>query len=407
MINSEKKLNVPTTYYLTEFHCKISIKGVEFFPQNINLAEIRENIFNLVPTLELEFDDDGIFIEKFPLEEGDEIYIELSKSDKREIIISNTFELVSYVVGNNDGDKIRVCTIKLVALLKNETLYHPIKTLSYKNKSSVDVLKEVAGRCGLDINSKATSSDNMTWLQVNQSFLDFIKYVLKRSYKSNDSLVAFIDRKSRFNITSLLISSKKNSPIKCYFDPFKAVTNDADEGDRVKLYFNDFDIQDIAGYANKTGAYGISFSVYDLDKVESQTIFSDKIKLSKYNERQKDRIGESAVSLDTFILNTKNVHRNYYLAQVQNELLQKDLFKINLNLYINPSDSVNLMDVLDVTFPSMTEESIINEMISGKYMVIGIVHQISKGGIYRMVLSLSRSGFNKSSFQNTYESEEI
>lgn len=405
MAVSEKKINTQSSYYLTEFFCRISIKGVDFFPQNITTLHVRENIFTLVPTLELDFQDDGLFTEKFPLEEGDDIKLELSRSDKKESTLSMTFSLLSYSVTNADGDRIRISNISLIGWMKSEKLFNPSQTRSFRNKSSVEVLKSIGSECGFNVVSKVNTSDNMTWLQIGANNFTFIDQVLSKSYRSDDVLLCAVNRGGTFTVTSLATEVKKGSPIKCVFDPSKALANVDSEKDTKKvLYFNDFEIRDIAGYSNLTGGYGASFTVYDFDKAKEIVENGNSPFLSRFNEKRVDKVKEHSVSLDAYVQDNRNVHQNYFRAKVQNWQLVKDFFKVSIFVHVNPSNSINLFDVVEVIFPSFTEATAVNEVLSGKYMVGGIVHQASSGGLYRMGLVLYRSGFNESSYQTSYSS---
>lgn len=399
---SQKKVNSSNSYYLTEFNCRITIKGVELLPQNIEVAHIRESFFDLTPSIDLIFKDNGLFTERYILEEGDEIKIDLSKSDKTQSIVSMTFELLSYNISNSDGDKIRISEVSVVGIVKSNSLFHPVKSRSFKNKSSVEVLKQVASENGFSVNSKINSSDSMTWLQVNQNDFEFIRDTVNRSFRPSDMPICVIDRNSRFLITSLQTEAKKTTSIKCFFDPVKALSNEPDTSQKKRLFFNDFEVFNIAGYSNRQGGYGIEYSTFNFTKFQSKTINQDKIFLSKYNDKKVTSTKEVSVSKGNFILNTKNVHQNYYEALVQNEFLSRDFFKVSLVIHINPSEDVNLFDIVDVVFPSFTEEDAVNEPLSGKYIVGAVTHQISKTGIYRVALSLIRSGFNESSFSDKY-----
>jgi hypothetical protein len=47
----------------------------------------------------------------------------------------------------------------------------------------------------------------------------------------------------------------------------------------------------------------------------------------------------------------------------------------------------------------------VNQPQSGEYIIGTIVHQVSKGGMYRMSLALFRNGINQSAYQKESEIE--
>ena len=67
-----------------------------------------------------------------------------------------------------------------------------------------------------------------------------------------------------------------------------------------------------------------------------------------------------------------------------------------MELYVNPTDRVKLMDIIKITIPSVISNDDINEVHSGKWLVGGITHALSIGGAYKRVLVLFRNGFNSS-----------
>lgn len=388
--------------YLNEFYCKISINEVEFLPQNIEVLHIKESIFNIVPTLELVFRDDGTFLELFPLQENDEIKVSLSRTNEKDLNIAASFSLQNYNVSNLDGDSQRMCLISLTGLLKIDNLYHPALTKSFKNKSSIDVLKSIATDCGLTSVVRISTSDLMNWLQLNQSNLSFMSEVTENAFKSDDVPLMGITRDKEMIVTSIGTESKRSEIAKCFFDPIQALNTGLDDKQKKAVYFNNYDIVDIAGYANKMGGYGMEYSQYDLTDNKVFTLGQKAHKFSEYLDKDKDNNKNPSENFGAYIYNQDNVHRNMFQAKAQNYYFIREFFKVGLVLHVNPINKVKLFDVLDVQFPSFGAEKKNGEMLSGKYLVGSIFHQASKAGFYRVALTLYRNGFNGSSYLKNY-----
>ena len=200
---NEKKNDLDSSYFLSEFYCKLSIKGVEILPQNITVINIRESIFDLIPLLDLSFIDDGTFVEKYPLEDGDVISVELARSDLTGVPISMNFILQDFSIDNKDGDNAQLVDISLTGIMKNQEMFAPVKTRSFSNKTSVDVIRTIASECGFEPVIKITTSDSMVWRQITQSNFTMIKDTMKRAFKSEDAILTGITRNRQFIITSL------------------------------------------------------------------------------------------------------------------------------------------------------------------------------------------------------------
>lgn len=401
-MNNAKKSTVDTGGYLNEFYCKISINEVEFLPQNIEVLHIKESIFNVVPTLELVFRDDGTFLELFPLQENDEIKVNLSRTNEKDLNISTSFSLQNYNVSNLDGDSQRMCLISLTGFLKLDNFYHPAISKYFKNKSSVDVLKNIATDCGLTSVVRISTSDVMNWMQINQSNFSFMDEVIDGAFKSDDLPLIGITRDKEFIITSLGTESKRTNIAKCFFDPVQALNTNLDDKQKKNVYFNNYDLANIAGFANKMGGYGMSFSQYDLTNNKSFSVGQKAHQFSEYLDKDKTNSKNPSENFGAYVYDQDNVHRNMFQAKAQNYYFAREFFKEGLVLYINPINKVKLFDVLDVQFPSFGAEKKNGEVLSGKYLVGAIFHQASKAGFYRVALTLYRNGFNGSSYLKNY-----
>lgn len=399
MPTSSKKSTQDSSYFLTEFYCKLSIKNVEILPQNILQISIRESIFDLVPTLELSILDNGVFVESYPLEDCDSIKIQLGQSNLKTPVINMEFELQDFNISNVDGDNIHIVQINLTAIVKNKNMFLPLQTRSFSSKSSLDVLKSIASESGFTPIVKTSTSDVMTWRQIQQNNYQMVYETMKRAYKPDDAILTGITRNKDFIITSLMTELKNKSAKKTLYDPLQAISlsNEKSKDKKEIIYFNNFSMSNVSGFVNKSIGYGLGYSVYNFDEVENKTIYSTFHPLTKYSFKNKDNTIKIVKNNRLYFLNNKTMHRNYVDAINQNEFYTKDFFKNCCLLYVNPNENINLFDKLDITFPSFENKNGVNQPQSGQWIVGTILHEASKEGYYRMTLGLFRNGINQSS----------
>lgn len=401
---NQKQNDIDSSYFLNDFYCKIKIKKVELLPQNVVVMNIRESIFDLVPVLEMTFLDNGIFTEKFPLEDEDVINIELAKNDKSDTPINITFSLQDFVVNNRDGDNLNLVNVSITAIMKTTGLFYPVKTRSFANKSSVDVLKNLASEIGCNPVARINTSDSMVWRQINQNNYNMIFETMKRAFKTEDAILTGVTRGKDFVITSLKTELKNKTSKKLIYDPFDTISDLEPKKEKKELFFfNNFDLKNISGFTNKIIGYGVKYAYFDFNDVSNKQISDDYHGLTQFSFKRKENVGKIVRNDAAYILNELNVHKNYFVAMAQNEYYIKDFFKMCLVVYIKPTDKINLFDKIDVTFPSFDNNDFTNMSLSGEYLVGTIVHQASKAGHYRMALTLFRNGMNGSAYMKKSE----
>ncbi len=394
MANSKSGSNVDNTATMVEFFGIVKIKGVTILNTNIEVVNIRESVFDIIPTLEMTFKDNGLFTQQYTLEDEDEIEIVLAKSSSTEEIVNAKFTLNDYTISNGGGDKLQNSTISLTAFFKCQNVFYPVKTRSFRSMNSVQVLQTIASEIGLDFESKIKTNDNMTWRQVASTNYDMIKDMLSKAYIQNDGVICGINRRKKFLLTSVATSQKNIKSKKAVFEPSKVISNTVDDQD--VLYYTNYSIVNSMGTSNKEGGYGFQYGTYDLTTLKSSEIAINDKFLTKYLFKKKENSGKFVGKFGIQIQNFLNVHKNYLTAQAQNEYFVNDFLKFSLILYISPTNAVDLFDIIDVVFPSSISPDSINTVLSGKYVVGGISHSASKDGFFRSALILFRNGFNPS-----------
>jgi hypothetical protein len=419
-LNELRKLKVKTSEL--NYHCKLLIKGVEVDNKTIISLAIKESVF-YVPRLDLIINDNGLFTDLVPLEDDDEITVEISKSNKQDAVITSLkFRLLDFEFQNTGGSNLSSYGLHISALY-DLPIYFPLKNKSFPKKTSVDVLKELGNEYGLTVNSYITSNDIMTWLQINQKDNDFINNVLKNSYISEDDfLIAYFDRNNSMNITSILTELKQKDAFVCSYDEKKFLDKEPDlkedtttpkDNDLIKLYYGDIQITSVAGIINKmSGGYSYLLNWYENNGVETKaTITNKQHELTQLTWKNKKNIKEITAQSNFGYL-SGNVHSNWFKAMIINKTLKDMYFSFALTMPINPNDKIQLLDKGFVKVPnnvkySVDEQNInvYNENYSGTYFIGELTHTLvfNGGGNYGMKATMFRNGLNKNGFMEDSE----
>ena len=236
-----------------------------------------------------------------------------------------------------------------------------------------------------------------------QCLNDFIKHVLHRSNKVDDCVLGYINLNKEFILTSLKTELDKQQFKTARYSiskSFEKLSN-IDEKD---IWYNYHKSHNINGYMNKLNNYGVKLNYYDLTESKDKTITST-IKKTRKTFKSKDAIN-SFVQLYNFGIEN-NVYTSYHEAYIRNDFYLKDFFSYNVFLNVNSQTIINIFDKVELIVPSLPiyDAGSVNELIGGTYLVAGIIHHISKGGIYKKEISLHRNGFNESNHQTSYTSQ--
>ena len=379
-----------------QYYLRLKIKDNTFNPTNIKSLVIKSWIFNILPTIEITLIDDGYLIEATPMEDQEDIQVTLAKSEDDPNPIEMTFSLDDYAVGII-GDN-RKSIVNLTGHLKVDDMF-TIKTRALSKQNSSSVFETIASEAGLTFSNpnNLIPSDNMTWIQNTSSNFDFIKHVLRRVYIPDDVAFFYADISKKFVFNSLKSNLKRLDIKTAKFDVRKAEQNIQDEKDKT-IWFFAYSIVNNSAYFNKKIGYGFEYNYWDLDNHYKKTYTSiDKVTgLSFRNKDLADKPVQKNLSMDYI---EGNVYSEYYFESLlRNQFLKNNFFANSVILNVNSLSQIKLMDLLDVQIPSLLRESEINEVMSGKYLVAGIQHEVSSGGIYKKKVAIGRNGMNKSSY---------
>jgi len=373
------------------WYCKISIDDNELIPKNIVSCSIREWVFDFLPRIELQIQDDGALTEAFPIKDDSVLSIVLGVDPDDENMIEADFDIVDKTIDVIAGNKQTL--ISLSGLLKTNNFFWPIKSRSFSNKTSVDVVQTIANEIGLKFvkGDNLNTSDLMSWLQLNINDYDFLRHILQRLYVPNSTGFIYGTVQNELIMTSLKNEIEKGQSIQAKYS-VKNFTNYKiiDEQDKNTIWYKDYNFVNYTNQMNRLAAYGLQGNYYNFVGNQTVNISDNSTTLSESS--YKAHSGEN-VRNDMFgILN--NVYDEYFQARLQNEFWKKSFFGISVLVGINPVYPVRLFDKIEFNVESLTSEER-NEVQSGEYLVAGITHNVAKKSNYRKIISLHRNGDNE------------
>lgn len=381
--------------------CTIDGKVVPW--QNINYLTVREYIYDLIPRVEIQFHDNGLFVEMNPILEGQEIKIVAKLNAESNDIINQSFEVIGSSHQPTNPERTDLYTITVTAAYKASSLMGPLQNRYYSKKTFSDVIKDVGIINRLITDIRIQTKDKMTWYQPNQNYLNFIKDSLFRSNPGEDDApFCYIGRNGKLVLTSLRTELKQNTGIIVLNDPRKALRPVTDKDGR---YYYTHSYSDYSGFINKNISYGIKYTYNDGSKIQRKEITDyEPTKLSSFKNKNKNMSGEPVHHKNYGFLN--NVYDQYFDSIVSNELIRTSFLSSPLTINVQPDD-YKLFQRINIQIRSQNIPNTIVQSYSGSYMIGGIIHNMSKKATYDMVLVLFRDGIDDSksydNFNNVLE----
>jgi len=342
---------------------------------------------------------------------------------------------------------------ELHGILNVDYLYNTF-FISHEN-TSYNVLKTLAKEAGLGFASNINDTDDsMVWINPAIHYLDYMQYIIKHSYKSQESFMfAYVDFYYNLNYVDIetalsedIEDQKYISSDNYYFDTDSeqettddlVLTNHPDKQSS-NLYIDKYNLLNRSTALNLEIGYLYYMSYYDTDGNTLYKLVLDNISTPGVDNNSiimKGGIGEvsqmqqySADGEYIGKLDTDNVHQYFLYSLKHNEnnlkFLQKVKLKItinkaNFNLYRFQKIKVNFyktsqMDEDDVTVQKtlpvsgkdieekagvISEEDKLNQRLSGDWLITSINYTFNKrGGMEQEVTLVKRElSFNDNDF---------
>ena len=394
-----------------------------------------------LPKVEIFFEDPTMKLidELFPLD--DEIVSLFIQSSSENLMpVRMDFKITDFKLTRTDN----VMTYVLTGLLNVDFLYYQDAYLY--SDTSFNVLRKIAKKSSLGFATNIDDTDDfMTWINANDSNMEFIQDVVKYSYKSDDSfMLSYIDFYYNLNYvdieTELDEDISETKGIFSWSNIFKnkkdritnlILTNHPDVINS-NLYIAKYTIVNNSTAVNLDIGYRKYVTYFDKTGNIRYEFIVDSLSTSEENNAiLKGRKGELSQVFKNSInykylgtIDTDNVHPNYLYAKVQNEqnlqFFQKVMMKVtlrdmNFNLYrfqkievelykleeLNMDELPNIEEDTEIKKSMDWDKKRLNQRLSGEWLIIAINYTFNKHGGFTQELTLARRelGFNEEDFK--------
>jgi LAS superfamily LD-carboxypeptidase LdcB len=306
----------------------------------------------------------------------------------------------------------------IIGTLNVPGLYY-LEFKSYKQKTSLETLKEIAKECGLGFNSNIDNTDDkMTWINPGNRVYEFIQDIIKNSYKSDESFLhGYIDYYYSFNyvdiekelnrdITQDVIVDTSGSKEQLVSDDNKKLiplrlTNDQTSKSS-SLFFENFKLKNNStmisleeGYMTKVKFYDCNkkdLLIFDIDSITSE---GDKTIILKGKSQEKDFYENHYNSIWNGKLDIDNAHKNFNYSFIQNDRNIADLVKISVDFQMpNPNFNLYKLQKVNMVFNNTSKTPSNPEALmwrlTGEWLIVNIEFNFKNGTIVQNITAIKR-----------------
>ena len=381
------------------------------------LISFKINSISFLPTIQITFYDTyGYYSNlRFP---NDDAKIKVLIDSKSELVrpCFMEFKITKFSLVGQD-------TFSLEGILNVNRMFLT-KVESFRNSSSLEVMKKIStlSKLGFTTNINGTD-DSMTWINGGKRGVDFVKEVISKSYRSDNSFMyGFVD--IYYNLNFIDVEEQLNFDIsKNFGDDTENLKNiqkelSLEQDDSTSLLFlsNDSLIRNTSNYFESFKLFNTSTAVsiikgysnviryYDYNEMTlldftMQSIVSDNpsnvILRSDDDEFRNDNVKYNWKGK----LLDNNVHENYHYSQVQNDINLNELQKIGMEVTL-PNINLNIyrfmkIYVLIINQGMVENNPLFNSKMSGEYIILDSQYVLD-GGKFKQKIRLVRRGLGLS-----------
>ena len=268
-------------------------------------------------------------------------------------------------------------------------------TRDYTEGLASDVLKSIAGRCGLEFDGES-SNDFQVWWPGNRRFFQWACHVAGRSYVADDACMQLgidFDKKMYFkNVNELSGANHKMS----FMEPRQGF-----------ILATDVDPLSNAGSNNHVGGYsGVRVYQNMMENVAEFNVPDDALTVSPTSgERSflRNKVVKGEVEKGSVMfgpLNFGNSHPMYQRALYQNQRFE-NLFNFGLRVHTPELTKVKLFDNIDITlnYPENNKGPRFSRHLSGIYKVV-TKNVYVNGSNYYELFTMMRRAYGDSAKEN-------
>lgn len=360
----------------------IKIDGKELPLSNLRFSRllITSHMLYHCPMGELSFVDNyGLLAKSLPPFDGAPLTVSIGRS--KASVKSYSFRIFN-VKQQNQADGTQY-TLSMISSLDKWRL-HTVRTA--EQGSSQAAITQIALACDLNFNGDATN-DAQVWLPLNETYCKFARRIANHGYAGQDSTMLLgvtLDNELRYrNLTKIKLD--KTVP---------GFTAGSENG----IWVTSYELVSKSGLSNQAGGYGTTS--FQFNPTTSEMTTADKVRTRRLSSALNVN-SEAKTATDTGVKvvlpgNAGNTHSNSARAYHQNKRV-KQLLSQSL-LIVTPFDTK--LDLFDgchfdaYVLGSGGSKPMLNEVISGYYLIAGKTIFMSSDFMYYEKLALIRDGQN-------------
>ncbi len=431
-------------------------KGMTIPTESIDSFSVKENLFTLLPTLEMHIQDKGKFFMNHALCIGDMINIEMAPSpvtkdadpDEQEVdpylICSFIIQTVSCVPDNeNNAFTYIIMGIYAAQPLINEISFYPTKgplgvSAMYEKVESDKVIDIMATEAGLGLVCDCEPNDKSYWLNANETRGAFIERIIDHAWVGEGNApVIFTDVTGTMHYTSIKNLCENLSGIT--FADFASNTSGSTPKKSPTILFSQARCLNAGGPIFNRGGYSLKYSLTNpynklgIDEKEmprwgvngiagvvNAGIGSDTYGVKDRGEGWREKVytqnkkflagvsNKQASEMDNITIHQDGgmwfdeLHIHYNIAPKHNEMVRRSFFSNFINVTVDTSRQGSLYDksayrpelgnIIDVDFSSSINNKI-DGIHSGPYCVAEIVHKYRKKKPYTQSITFVNDGY--------------
>lgn len=352
---------------------------------NITSMLITSNIYDLLPQIRLDINDNLGLLDKGMLTDGTTLSVAIGSDSEK--ALENIMEFVLIGVPEQNT-KTNSNSFLIYGVLNNPKFLRCIEPFAFTGTSS-NALSSIALKCGLKFDGEVTA-DEMTWINGTRNYGQFSQFIRDHGWSGTSSFMM-----SAVNLHRTLLYRDINS-----LRPKYIITNSSNADNEKSFRADEMTFQNKAGIYNYSYGYKTSAVQFNLNSAEDKyfseiSYVKDNSAVLNMNSDVYNDLG--IIRNDLYPINLGNVHTNYEQAFYQNQRY-KALNSIKGEAIFSKSTPIDILDKVQLARTDAASKSIDTEKASS-WVVEAKTLAISQQRYFEK-LTLSSTGLEADLFNN-------
>lgn len=426
-------------------------KGTTIETELIDGFYIKENLFTMLPTIELRLADTSRNFMQYPLKIGDllNVYMSPNAATRGEgtdedypPYIHASFVIETIVANPDASNNTYTYNVKGIyaaqAMINSIGKYPedpPLGIGLYQQVASNEVIEKMCNQGGLGFTLECKPNDKSFWLCANETRAAFVERVIDHAWISDDDApIAYTDVHGILHYTSIKTLCGNASGL-TFADTSAEIDGYSPAKSNV-VTFTEARTLNAGGPVLNRGGYVLKYSFYNphnkklIDwkemKEHGKTGLANAVNIpggdtAGVKDRNEGWREKEYKQNETYLANVSNkqpsersnitihkdggqwfseMHVHYNVAQKHNEMIRRSFFQNFVNIAVDVSRQGDLYakkayrpklgHIIDVSFTSQHK---VDPVHSGNYCIAEIVHKYTKGRPYTQSISLVNDGY--------------